>query len=195
MHVAAGGRVALLCLTDGQVGRTGGLCAQEELGRVRAAELAASAAQLGITVVYREQLWDGGLDEISDEEGAAIVKHYADEFGADVLLTFGPEGASGHADHKACWRWTSAAVGDRRFYAAVFPEGSDLPNGGSSLSVTTVIDVTPAEEKKRRAFREHQTQIDHLARHDQIMAALGGKEYYHRVQPPWTDGETPATEF
>jgi len=195
VHAAAtGGRIALLCLTDGEEGRTGGLCAPEELGRMRAAELEAACAVLGIPTVYREQLADRALDELTDDDGAGVVGHYADEFGADVLLTFGPEGASGHPDHKACWRWCKAAAGDRRLYVASFPPELDVP-GGEPLPANTVIDVTSLGDRKRRAFLEHKTQHEHLERFDTIQAALAGRELYHRVQPPWNDGDVPATAF
>ncbi len=190
MHARNGGRACLLCLTDGQVGRTGGLVASDQLGALRRNELLRACAHLGIPEILAPGFADGALDEIGDEEGTRIVRDTIDEVGADVLLTFGPEGASGHKDHKACWRWTCAAARDERVYAATFPEGmSREPRGGKPLPVTTVVDVSALLDAKRRAFLEHRSQQDHLELFDMIMSDFDGKEYYHRVHPPWRDGD------
>jgi LmbE family N-acetylglucosaminyl deacetylase len=185
VHAARGGVAALLCLTDGQAGRTGGLVPPADLGRTRRAELREAAR-----ILYAPGLADGGLDAVGDAKGAAIVADVAREVGADVLLTFGPEGASGHADHKACWRWTLAAAGGRRVYAATFPPGLDPPpRGGPGLPVTTVVDVSSLGDRKRRAFLAHRTQQDHLALFDRVLAFFAGREYYHRARPEWHAGD------
>lgn len=123
-----------------------------------------------------------------------MVADHAGSFGADVLLTFGPEGASGHGDHKACWRWTLAAVGDRKLYAAAVPEsllGSKNAErrGRPPLPVTTVVDVSSLGDRKRRAFLEHETQRDHVELFDEILAGFDGREFYSRVRPVWRDGD------
>jgi len=182
VHGAAGGRAGLLCLTDGQAGRTAGLCPRERLGAVRREELRRAVAVLGIEHVLTPGMMDGALANLDDEEGARIVGTVADRFGADVLLTFGPEGASGHPDHKACWRWTRAAAGARALYAASWPPGApEAPRGGPPLEATAVVDVSSIGDRKRRAFLEHRTQQDHLERFDRFLAHLDGKEYYHLV--------------
>jgi len=188
LHARRGDRVALLCLTDGQAGRTGDVCAREELGRVRRAELERATDRLGIADLFCPGLDDGKLSLVSDDDGARIVDEHAQRIGADVLLTFGPEGASGHADHKACWRWTNRAAGARAIYAATFPESMWPVKGGTPLSVTTMIDVSELGDLKRRAFLEHRTQIDHLELFDKILGEFDGKEYYHRVVPAWPQG-------
>ncbi|MHC4550423.1 MAG: PIG-L deacetylase family protein [Planctomycetota bacterium] len=190
LHARASGRAGLLCLTDGQAGRTGGLCARGDLAAVRRAELRRAAAVLGIPHLFTPGLADGALAAVGEAEGVRLVTECADRFGADVLLTFGPEGASGHGDHKACWRWTVAAAGDRSLYAATYPtDQGELPRGGEPLPITTRLDLAGLGDLKRRAFLEHRTQQDHLERFDRIMAALDGREYYHRVRPPWREGD------
>lgn len=189
LHAEAGGRCGLLCLTDGQAGRRGELDPAADLGRVRRQELEEAVGVLGIPHLYTPGLSDGKLDDVGDERGAAIIAAVASDLRADVLLTFGPEGASGHADHRACWRWTRAAAGGRRVYAATFPEDAEAPPGGPPLPVTTVVDISPLGDRKRLAFLRHRSQRDHLALFDRLLAQLGGREYYHRVQPPWRDGD------
>ncbi|MFQ5845197.1 MAG: PIG-L deacetylase family protein, partial [Planctomycetota bacterium] len=163
VHAAAGCRCALLCLTDGQAGRTGGLVEREGLGETRRRELHAAARVLGIPQLFTPGLMDGALAGVEDGRGAAVVQDVADRFGADVLVTFGPEGASGHLDHKACWRWTLGAAGERRVYALTWPDAlTDPSRGGPPLPITTVVDVSGLGDRKRRAFLEHRTQRDHL---------------------------------
>ncbi len=196
LHAAAGDRCGLLCLTDGQSGRTGGLVDRGELGAFRREELRRAAGVLGIEHLFTPGLVDGELDGTSDEAGAQLVARCADAFGADVLLTFGPEGASGHADHKACWRWTTASANGRRVYAATFPETMrDEVPGGDPLPVTTVIDLGPHHARKRHAFLEHASQRDHLELFDRILGTFDGKEYYHRVRPAMSGDSAPETSL
>ncbi len=196
MHARRGDRACLLCLTDGQAGRTGGLVESDALGPTRREELRRACAKLGIPEVITPGLRDGRLDEVGDERGTKLVGEWIAKLDADVLLTFGPEGASGHADHKACWRWTTAAADGRRVYVASFPEWvSREPRGGPPLPVTTVVDCSALGDLKRRAFLEHRTQLDHLELFDRIQEEFRGAEYYHRVHPPWSDGQTRETSI
>jgi len=195
MHARAGGKAGLLCLTDGQAGRTGGLCSREELGGVRREELRRAVKVLGIPHLMTPGHMDGALDAMGEEEGTRIVREYVEQFGADVLLTFGPDGASGHADHKACYRWTLAAAGNRRVYVMSWPLGVETPRKTIPLPPTAVIDISPLGDAKSRAFREHKTQLDHLALHDDVMQTLAGKEYYHRALPPVPPNSPPETSF
>ncbi|MGQ0614366.1 MAG: PIG-L deacetylase family protein [Planctomycetaceae bacterium] len=189
MHARGGGRSVLLCLTDGQAGRTGGVTTPDRLGETRREELRRAARVLGIPELITPGLMDGALDAYGDGAGSALVSEVAARVGARTLLTFGPEGASGHADHRACWRWTLAAAGGRRLYASTFPPNLEIPRrAGPGLPVTTVVDVSALGDAKRRAFLEHRTQIDHLELFDRVLSASGGAEYYHRVLPPWPPG-------
>jgi len=180
LQARRGDVVRLLCLTDGQAGRTGGLVDRAGLGAWRRAELLRACAVLGIGRPITPGLMDGALD--SDERGAEIVAGAVAGFEPDVLLTFGPEGASGHADHKAAWRWTLAASEGRTLYAATFPPGAPVEG---PLPVTTLVELGDLAEKKRRAFLEHRSQRDHTALFDRFMESFGGKEWYARVRPAW----------
>lgn len=182
MNARAGGRSGILCLTDGQAGRTGGLCSREELGGVRRRELLRAAAVLGVPHVFTPGLMDGGLDAVGDEAGTRLVREVVEKFGADELYTFGPEGASGHADHKACYRWTVAAAGARPVYVMSWPEGLDLPRKAVPLPATHTVDVSSLGDLVRRAFLEHKTQSDHADLNAQILRALAGRELYHVVR-------------
>jgi LmbE family N-acetylglucosaminyl deacetylase len=90
---------------------------------VRESELASCLALLGVT----EHRWlgyrDGECAQVPDEEATVTLAAMISELRPDTILTFGPDGATGHPDHIAVCRWTTAAVrqagltGDRLMYA------------------------------------------------------------------------------
>jgi LmbE family N-acetylglucosaminyl deacetylase len=47
---------------------------------------------------------------VSDEEATDVLVALITEVQPDTVLTFGPDGATGHPDHIAVCRWTTAAV-------------------------------------------------------------------------------------
>ena len=128
------------------------------------------------------------------------MREHIERFRPDVLLTFGPEGASGHEDHKAVSRWTLAAASGERVYVAsvVAPEGVALPSDRereASLPATTAIDIRKLGDLKRRAFLEHRTQLDHLELFDALLRAQDGRELYHRVHPAWQGDASPESSL
>ncbi|MDA8057101.1 MAG: PIG-L family deacetylase [Actinomycetota bacterium] len=102
--VAAGARTTVVCLTRGEASTLG---ATADLDRVRAAELEAAAAALGVGAVVLSDHPDGQLAVEPLEVLAAEVSAAAVAAGADLLLGFAPDGVTGHPDHA---RATEAAL-------------------------------------------------------------------------------------
>lgn len=126
--VLAGRRVTCVTATKGEAGFPADDPRSEaERMAVRSAELAASLAALGVTdhrwLGYR----DGHCADEADAEVAARLASIIDEVRPDTVLTFGPDGGTGHPDHIAACRWTTQAVrlcgdsGIRLLYAAKTP--------------------------------------------------------------------------
>jgi LmbE family N-acetylglucosaminyl deacetylase len=98
------------------------------LAGVREAELMTALAALGDI----EHEWldypDGGLDQIPEEEALIKLGAIFDDVQPDSVLTFGPEGMTGHPDHKTISAWTTAAFHDiakpgaALYHATVTPE-------------------------------------------------------------------------
>jgi LmbE family N-acetylglucosaminyl deacetylase len=91
-----GVQVILLCATRGEAGISG--AKPEEAGAVREQELRQAAKFLGIEV-YFLGYQDGGL---SREDPAKLLEHivsWINRVQPQVILTFGPDGVSGHPDH------------------------------------------------------------------------------------------------
>jgi LmbE family N-acetylglucosaminyl deacetylase len=109
--VADGHRVVLVVATAGEVGQVadGFLGRDETLGARRSAELAASAAALGVHRVVQLGYVDSGHDAGAAPEGAfatapahEAARRLADvllEEQADVLTVYDPHGGYGHPDH------------------------------------------------------------------------------------------------
>jgi LmbE family N-acetylglucosaminyl deacetylase len=100
----------------------------ERLGKVREEELLTALAMLGVT----EHDWldypDGGCEQIPDEEAVIKLGAIWDDVQPDTVLTFGPDGMTGHPDHKKICAWTTMAFeqmakpGASLYYATVTPE-------------------------------------------------------------------------
>jgi LmbE family N-acetylglucosaminyl deacetylase len=97
-----------------------------ELAAIRRAELDASLALIGV----HEHRWlgygDGACAGVPASLGVATVARLISEVRPDTILTFGPDGMTGHSDHRTVSAWTSAAwratgARGRLLYATVTP--------------------------------------------------------------------------
>jgi len=79
------------------------------MGQVREAELMRCFEILGLTEHEWLDVYDGKAHEVSLEDGVAKVLPFFEDVQPDTVLTFGPEGMTGHEDHKAVSRWTTEA--------------------------------------------------------------------------------------
>jgi LmbE family N-acetylglucosaminyl deacetylase len=102
----AGLRVVVATATRGELGAPGRAA---DVARSRAAEMQASLAALGVT----EHVWlgfaDGGCAEVPEPIGAAHVRTLIEQVRPDTIVTFGPDGLTGHEDHRAVSRWVEGA--------------------------------------------------------------------------------------
>jgi LmbE family N-acetylglucosaminyl deacetylase len=127
--VLAGSRVVCVTATRGEEGSFDEeRWPTAELGRVREAELMASLAVLGVT----EHVWldyhDGTCDQVEPGEGVERVEAIMRAVRPRSVLTFGPDGMTGHTDHKSVSAWATEAFaraapdGARLHYATTIPE-------------------------------------------------------------------------
>jgi LmbE family N-acetylglucosaminyl deacetylase len=106
-----GGHVACVTATRGERGTTDPTAwPPARLGRRRALELRASLATVGVTDHRFLGYLDGTLSDVPHREGVERVTAVLDEVRPDTVVTFGPEGMTGHGDHIAVSRWTTRAV-------------------------------------------------------------------------------------
>ncbi len=109
--VRAGDRVVLVTATRGELGSP-----DEDrwpsgapLAAVRTAEMETALAHLGISEHHWLDYPDGGCADVDQDEALRRVTELMAEVQPDTVLTFGPDGMTGHDDHKAACRWSTEA--------------------------------------------------------------------------------------
>ena len=111
MATAAGSRVVCVTATRGELGVTDAeRWPPDRLPAIREAELAECLRVLGV----REHRWlgypDGGCAAVDRDEGAERIAQLLRDVSPDTVLTFAPDGQTGHPDHIAVHHWTADAV-------------------------------------------------------------------------------------
>jgi LmbE family N-acetylglucosaminyl deacetylase len=207
---AAGNRVVVVTATRGERGTDDPRrWPPARLAEVRTRELAASLAVLegGRGRIEHRFLGagtgcylDGQLARGGSDEGIAELAEIVDDVAPDTILTFGPDGMTGHPDHRAVSAWTDRAVrgaswsGGRVLHAVVTSayhrdfghllqsmDGADdafpaVPR--RHLAVDLVLRSTPLEHKLE-ALDAHASQVGPLQR------MLGSDGYRRLVAAEW----------
>ncbi|MCD9625678.1 PIG-L deacetylase family protein [Rhabdothermincola salaria] len=105
-----GQRVVVVSATAGEHGTDDPVTwPPERLGPVRAREAAAALAALGVQEHRWMGLPDGDLRRCCPDEQIRRLAETIIEVAPDTILTFGPDGITGHQDHQVLGRWASAA--------------------------------------------------------------------------------------
>ena len=184
-------RFVLVHATAGEQGEIaeGSGATRETLGAVRQDEDRRSWEVIGRVPDRHEWLGlpDGGLDGCAADLERMVTAIMAEER-PDVVLTFGPDGITGHPDHIAVGAATSKAFhalrptpgpGFRRLFYGAFPQSAldrdnaervrrglkawdpttvYQPRGVPDEHIDCTIDQTMVVELVRDAFREHRSQ-------------------------------------
>ncbi|MDF2967156.1 MAG: family deacetylase [Nocardioidaceae bacterium] len=107
----AGQRVVCVTATRGEAADpTADQAARDELVRLRTSELAAALRLLGVSDHRWLDYPDGGCSAVDPGEAASRLAQILDEVEPDTVLTFGPDGFTGHPDHRVVSAWTDRAV-------------------------------------------------------------------------------------
>ncbi len=104
LHASDELQLTVIMATSGGAGRIAdpSLATRETLGRVREAEDVASWKALGFDPDVRFLRHpDGGLARIPREQLVLEVRDLLEETAPEVVVTFGPDGITGHEDHVA----------------------------------------------------------------------------------------------
>jgi LmbE family N-acetylglucosaminyl deacetylase len=109
--VAAGRRVACLTATRGEAGfPDDDPRSPEQRAAIREAEMAQSLSIMGVTQHRYLGYGDGHCSQVPDAEAVETVAALIEEMRPSAVLTFGPDGGTGHFDHVAVCRWATEAV-------------------------------------------------------------------------------------
>jgi LmbE family N-acetylglucosaminyl deacetylase len=186
-------RVHVLTFTRGQAGSCGDppLCTPEELPIVRESELRCACAALGLEPPRLLDYTDGMLAEADPEQITAQITAAVNETHPQVLLTFGPDGISGHPDHTAVGQFAvrayASAVEIAALYTIAIPhslaEQLEMrqvhPVADEQISLQ--VDISPVWEAKRAAMACHATQrvaTPLLSMPDERQRLFFGREYF-----------------
>jgi LmbE family N-acetylglucosaminyl deacetylase len=102
---AAGQTVAVLTATDGELGGPD----RAELAGLRRRELADSLRAVGVDRHLRLGFSDGECAGVGPRVGARAVRAVLEEVRPDTVVSFGPDGLTGHPDHRAVADWVHQA--------------------------------------------------------------------------------------
>jgi LmbE family N-acetylglucosaminyl deacetylase len=109
--VAQGQRVVCVTATRGEAGSVDEQrWPPAQLSEVRTRELAAAFAHLGVTEHHWLDFPDGGCADVPEEEAVQRLVELLSQVRPSTVLTFGPDGITGHDDHVAVSRWVGRAV-------------------------------------------------------------------------------------
>lgn len=92
------------------------------LGDIRSAELQKALDLLGCEVHYWLDYQDGACAADSAERAVARISELIEEHRPDTILTFGPDGLTGHPDHQTVSAWADAASDGRQVIYHVVEE-------------------------------------------------------------------------
>ena len=107
---AAGHRVVCVTATRGEHGTDDPeRFPPADLARLRTGEMAASMAALDVREHRFLGLEDGTLADIPGAPQVDRIRRLIAWFRPDTIVTFGPDGMTGHPDHRAVSGWTTAA--------------------------------------------------------------------------------------
>jgi N-acetylglucosamine malate deacetylase 2 len=195
----AGRPTRLLVATRGEAGSPDGSPDDGSVAGVREAELICAAKAIGLDEV---SLLDGYPDgSVADEPFERLVDEIA-AWLADrrpqALITFGPHGVTGHADHIVvgnATRWAVERLADEGLAPnAIYvisplfdPGGNRFDLSAEEQSATHRIEITAVAGRKLDALRCHASQADAAEQASAVKAAIEGGgpiyEAYHRVRP------------
>jgi LmbE family N-acetylglucosaminyl deacetylase len=151
----------------------------QRLGPLRAREHRAALRVLGVEEPIVLGYGDGACDQVDIVAAGMRLAEIMAKVRPDTVVTFGPDGMTGHPDHAAVSRWTSYAVGvsihrPRLLHATVTPEemrrqhptsealgafgpGLPVPTPRSKLALRLTLDEDMLDHKLS-ALRAHASQ-------------------------------------
>ena len=216
-------RFTLVLATSGEAGQISdpALATRETLGAVREQEDREAWRALGREPDRHEFLRypDGGLADVTFDELVGRLAAILREERPDVVVTFGPDGITGHADHIAVGAAASEAFhraradrdpGPRRllhlgisltrlqwFSEELVARGLDpidptqtfQPRGIDDELIAVDVDGSSLWLRKRAALLAHRTQADDLRLPEDLQMLVLSRETFAQAWPPRRSGE------
>jgi len=197
----AGAETFVLCFTDGQAGHfRAGATDDENLGKLRRAEMDAASELLGVTQHEVLDYPDGALPQQNFEEMVQVVVERIRRWRPQVVLTFGSDGGVNlHKDHTmvsmvatAAFHWaargelfpeTGAAYAAQKLYWVGTPfvsvrDRPELTQGAATVPWSLTLELGELANRKLEAFKKHSSQKGVLERvGDQVKNVMKTERY------------------
>jgi LmbE family N-acetylglucosaminyl deacetylase len=201
LAAAAGAETFVLCFTDGQAAHfRAGAAADEDLGKLRRAEMDAASAVLGVTQHEVLDFPDGELAQQSFEAMVGVVVERIRRWRPQVVLTFGADGGVNlHKDHTmvsvvttAAFHWAGraemfaselAAYAPQKLYWLSTPFVSvrgrpELTERAATVPWSLTLELGELAGRKLEAFRKHSSQKGVLERvGEQVRSVMKTERY------------------
>ena len=194
----AGRATRLLLVTRGEAGNAEGI-SDEELGGIREDEMRCAAGKIGLDeVTVLEGYVDGGVADAPFDQLVAEIATWLADRRPDAVITFGPHGITGHADHivvGSATRWAVERLAEEGraphavyVVSPVFSSGTErFDLSPEEQAATHRIDVTEVAGRKLAALECHASQADAAEQMAEVRNALDAAgviyEGYTRVRP------------
>lgn len=192
-HAGSDLEIAVVMTTSGEAGQIAdpSLATRETLAAVREEEDRESWAALGFEPAFHFLRYpDGGVVHVPQESLVAVYLAILQEARPDVVVTFGPEGITGHSDHVAVGAAATAAFHAARAAGAagfrqllhscvarstidrfnellrerglppIDPTQPFQPRGVPDEEVGMMVDCSGIYDRKLEALRRHRTQSE-----------------------------------
>lgn len=203
-----GWQTAIVCATRGDAGQSVEhiQARGQTLGDLREAELRCACDQIGVDRLHVWRFPDGELHDVPPATLQQAILGVMREWQPQVVITFGPDGITGHPDHIAIGAAATVAFHQlqqrhnhaeslRLYYVTMPPERrirarmGDAPPPGS---ITALIDVAAYAEVKLAALHCHASQRSGwqplIEDRDWLTV-----DRFHRAFPPVQPGEPVAS--
>jgi LmbE family N-acetylglucosaminyl deacetylase len=203
--------VDLICATRGEKGTRLDVPPNVDTAAAREAELRLAAGVTGIRDIYLLGYMDGHLDKADTNEVVNLLMTIMKKVKPEVIITFGPDGISGHPDHKAIGRAATVAFEmltksdsrPRKLYYVTIPESALTEVGNNDVEgvitrpddeVTTIIDISGQFDTKIRALKAYSSQQDARWLVEMFRQAgetsWAGREFLYLAKPRNSSKET-----
>lgn len=175
-YAQQGATIHLVTATRGEKGRTSGECPQDQLATTREQELRTVGKLLGIKDITFLNYGDKTLAHIDSLGITQKIAQLIREICPQVLITFGPEGANGHEDHKAIHTLVQQSITmandhsismltippfpvPRVYYVTLVPQlRHHLGLAETTSTPNTTINTKEVSDIKLKALQLHRTQ-------------------------------------
>jgi len=210
----AGWRCVVHCASAGEKGKRqdGGATGRDAVGRARKRELEASCRVLGAEPPIVWGLPDGGLSFCPSQ--ATRVRELVSEFQPHLVLALGSDGAYGHPDHIAVYRWVLEAWRGSSappLLFAAFESGLFLPQYEKCIGMMGdppepapeaigatgwhyTVDVSRVQETKLAAIGAHRSQLPEGDPHAIFPSEIVGRLLTVERFTDATGGQQPAVQ-